>query len=279
MRKQAGIFDKTIVAATSLLMCSCSAIPAWAEANPHGVLKGGVQQSTKSSTSASLSRERDLKSNPNVDPFTGKDETLDAPRSTFEPETMRPAKQQRPLAATIQQQGPPPQQQRNPMNDPVDFTGDPDGMPVQMQQPGPPPQQQPTFDPNDPDSSPDMQLAWDMWHKRVAQTIFERFNYFAKAAFKFSPPLASKVSYVVTRDGHITNLNMDQKSGNVLFNVLVFQCVKSLDGDANTLQFPQGSRRMFVQKYGTFAQNFGGAAGFKYTVNDRETVHGQQQQR
>jgi len=63
----------------------------------------------------------------------------------------------------------------------------------------------PAFDPNDPDSSPDMQLAWDAWHRRVAGTIYDRFNFFAKAASSI-PTLASRLSYQVTRDGHIINM-------------------------------------------------------------------------
>lgn len=158
----------------------------------------------------------------------------------------------------------------NPMMQPYDGEAEP-MMPAPIpQQPMPGNVQQ-----NDPDSSPDMQLAWDMWHKRVAEAIYTRFNFLAKLGFKHSPPLLCKVSYVVSRDGHIQNIQVTQKSTNVLFNVIVFQTVKSLDGDMNLLQFPPGSRRMFVPKVGTFTQNYGGD-GFRYTVGDRETIQGQQ---
>jgi hypothetical protein len=124
---------------------------------------------------------------------------------------------------------------------------------------------------NDPDASPDMQLMWDIWHHKVAEAIYQRFNFLAKLGFKHSPPLLCQVSYTVTRDGHINNIQIQQKSPNMLFNLIVFQCVKSLDGDANLLTFPQGSRRSFVPKVGTFTQNYGGD-GFKYTTGDKETI-------
>jgi hypothetical protein len=204
-----------------------------------------------------------------IDPFSGESaqpaqEVLDVPPEAFKVQPP-PAKPKQPFNLQAMQQGFMGQPMRGmPANNAMPFDGLNDNLPVQ-------PQAKPAFNPQDPDSSPDMQLAWDMWHKRVAAAIFERFNFFARAAFRHSPPLLSHVSYVVTRDGHIQNLQMGQKSNNVLFNVLVFQTVKSLDGDMNLLQFPQGSRRQVVQKYGTFTQNYGDE-GFRYTVGDRETV-------
>lgn len=270
-----GLFYKTATLLAGLMLIGGFAAPAFSQA-PGGVLKGRVEEQG-SKTHNTLSRTKDVRQD-NSDPFSGKEDNqmLDAPVNSFEPEITRPPQQQRMFPLSAGMGGQPRMAPANPMNAPIDMGGEPDAMPQQVQQQQP--QQQPQFNPNDPDSSPDMQLLWDMWHKKVAGVIFERFNFFAKAAFRMSPPLTCKLSYAVTRDGHITNINMDQKSTNVLFNVLVFQCVRSLDGDAATLQFPQGSRRQYVQKYGTFAQNWGGAPGFKYTVNDKERLSGQQQQ-
>ncbi len=232
------------------------------------VLKGRVEDTTKLRP-PSLSR-TDIKPS-NNDPFSGTDEDgelLDAPKYKAEP-VRKPPKAQKPFVLQATDQGNPYNTvAQPPVQAPMEMGGDPDNLPMQTNQNMPP-----AFNPNDPDSSPDMQLAWDMWHKRVAQCIFERFNFFAKAAFRRSPPLMAKLSYVVTRDGHITNINMPQKGSNVLFNVLVFQSVKSLDGDMSMLTFPEGSRRMYVPKTGTFTQNYG-AEGFRYTVGDRETVQG-----
>jgi hypothetical protein len=124
---------------------------------------------------------------------------------------------------------------------------------------------------NDPDSSPELQLAWDAWHKRIAAAIFQRFDFFAHSAFKYSPPLMARIGYVVTSTGHIQNLNVVQHSSNPMFDLLITQCVKSLDGDSQLLKFPAGSRRMSVEKFGTFTQNYG-LEGFKYTTGDRETI-------
>ena len=261
----------------SFLSCAVS-LPVFAGGSTP-VLKGNVTETGRLPVRGpTLNRSHDV--DKNTDPFSGPDEdaTLDAPKSMFKAEpTMAPPKRTQPLRGNADQDGQAqnPYREQRPAAAPVDMTGEQEPLPAAV---APPPvQQQPTFNPNDPDSSPDMQLAWDMWHKRVAATIFERFNFFAKAAFRHSPPLMAKISYAVTRDGQIVNMNMQQKSTNVLFNVLVFQSVKSLNGDMNVLPFPQGSRRMAVQKMGTFTQNYG-QEGFRYTVGDSETIRAQQQQ-
>ncbi len=124
---------------------------------------------------------------------------------------------------------------------------------------------------NDPDNTPEMQIAWDQWHKRVAAVIFQRYDFFAHSAFRFSPPLMSRVSYTVTSQGHIQNLAILQRSSNPMFEVLITQCIKSLDGDQQLLPFPSGSRRSSVEKFGTFTQNYG-IEGLRYTTGDKETI-------
>ncbi len=126
---------------------------------------------------------------------------------------------------------------------------------------------------NDPDNSPEMQLAWDEWHKRVAAAVYDRFNSIAQAAFKYSQPLACYVTYTVTRDGRIINLNVSQKSPNVPFNAMVVLVINSISGQTDLLCFPAGSRRTVVNKAGMFTQNYG-VQGFKYTTGDRETLPG-----
>jgi hypothetical protein len=123
----------------------------------------------------------------------------------------------------------------------------------------------------DPDSSPEMRLAWDVWHHRVAEAIYVRFNAMAQLAFRYSRPLAVYVSYTVTRDGRVTNIQLLQKSPNVAFNAMVFMVVNSMSGQKDTLAFPQGSRRMTVDKGGMFTQNYG-VQGFKYITGDYETL-------
>ena len=95
------------------------------------------------------------------------------------------------------------------------FDGDNEPMPNFPPQPQTPPKQSQAQQ-NDPDSSPDMQLAWDAWHHRVAEAIYQRFNFLAKLGFKHSPPLLCQVSYVVTREGQINNVQVQQNSPNML---------------------------------------------------------------
>ncbi len=124
----------------------------------------------------------------------------------------------------------------------------------------------------DPDSSPELQLAWDQWHRRVANAVYERYNTMAQMAFKYSRPLGVYVTYVVSRDGQISDVRLQQKSPNVAYNTLIVLVIKSLSGQKDLLRFPEGSKRFSVDKGGTFTQNYGNTQGFKYATGDRETV-------
>jgi hypothetical protein len=123
---------------------------------------------------------------------------------------------------------------------------------------------------NDPDGSAEMQLLWDAWHKRVAESIFARFNSLAQMAFKHSPPLACQVSYMVARDGRVGNVQVLQKSSNPIFNTMLLGVINSMNGNP-VLEYPPNSRRQFVEKTGTFTWNYG-QQGFKYTTGDSERI-------
>ena len=118
------------------------------------------------------------------------------------------------------------------------------------------------------DNEPDMRLAWDAWHKRVAGAISDRCIFMSKAAFKHSQPLVAVVSYTVTRDHHILNVKVQQKTPNLLYKVLIYQVIRSFDGDASVLEFPRGSRRAFVQKLATFTQNYEERAPYRMHESD-----------
>lgn len=229
-------------------------------------LKGAVTEKHEIKSKPGLSR-RDVDSE--IDPFSGESTTpqdayLDAPAEAFQVEKAR-----QPFALQAAGSGRMPAQTAPamPFMDENPFRAEEDMLPDVLQQQIP----QPAVNPNDPDSSPEMQLAWDAWHRRVAESIYQRFNFLAKLGFRRSPPLICRVGYVVTRDGQIQNVQIVEKSTNTLFNLVVYQTVKSLNGDLGILQFPPGSKRMVVQKWGTFTQNYGGD-GFRYTVGDRESL-------
>lgn len=246
------------------ILISFYASPVSAETLKGNVTKQGEKERT------GLSRSDLTQPQPTSDdPFSDDKAEISAPDSNFRMDEVRKPKPPFDLRAMQENQRPvQAMQPMTPKGNP--FEGENDPMP-EMQQPP-----QPFVNKargNDPDSSPEMQLAWDQWHHRVAEAIYQRFNFLAKLGFKHSPPLLCQVAYVVSRDGHIQNVQVQQKSTNALFNIIVYQTVKSLDGDINLLQYPPGSRRQFVPKVGTFTQNYGGD-GFKYTVGDRETVQG-----
>ncbi|MBX9692866.1 MAG: TonB C-terminal domain-containing protein [Cyanobacteria bacterium] len=130
-------------------------------------------------------------------------------------------------------------------------------------------------DPNDPDSSQQMKLLWDIWHQRVAEQIFLRFDGVAQKAFPNSRPLICQAAYTVTNSGQITNIRLLRTSPNILYNSSLLVVLKSMNGNP-ILQFPPGSRRQSVEKTGTFMRNTGNQ-GYKYTKGDTETIEQKQQ--
>ncbi len=124
---------------------------------------------------------------------------------------------------------------------------------------------------NDPEKSAQMQLLWDAWHKRVAETIYLRFSSSAQMLFKRSQPLSCQVTYMVARDGRIGNVRILQPSSSAIFNTMLLGVIKSIAGNP-VLEYPPNSHRQFVEKTGTFTWNYAGGQGFKYTQGDQERI-------
>lgn len=197
------------------------------------------------------------------------DQAIDAPAIAFQVPTIAPPPPgRRPLNGNVQDEGGQPnfsQMQARPDMAPQ----------FQQQQPNyqqPPQQGFAQQQPQDPDDSEEMKLAWDQWHHNVAQNIYERFNSLSNKFFARGCPLMASISYTVTRDGHIINAHLTQKSPNIIFNTMLLTVVNSLNGNTAVLQFPQGSHRMQVDKAGEFQVGFQNVDGFKYLTGDRETV-------
>ncbi len=180
---------------------------------------------------------------------------------------------------------PPPPRNPFPLNAQSDETPDfqgQEGVPTAGQQPqqsmphslGAQQDQQPAANPADPDSSPEMRLLWDAWHRRVAEAVFVRYSSLANAAFANSPPIGAIAAYSVSRDGRISNVRLNQKSGNPMYNAIVLMAIQSLNGNLAILQFPPNSRRMNMEKLGNFTQNYGQNIGFKTIIGDQETIPG-----
>ncbi len=131
--------------------------------------------------------------------------------------------------------------------------------------------------PNLQKEDPESDLGWDEWHHRVAQAIFQRWNPMVVNAFRMDPsPRYSYVSYTVTRDGHIRDVQVLKKDGNVMYNALIVQIIKSFDGDLGTLQFPAGSHRQSIENFGEFDQNQHShpTEAFRYVRGDKEHFKG-----
>ncbi|MBP6746533.1 hypothetical protein KA344_14945 [bacterium] len=238
------------------------------------VLKGGVLQEDQYKNSPKGIDRKDIQGDPfsesaNTSPV---DQMLELPPGGMDIGGMRaPAPPKKPMSGNVEDGG-------------GDFNGQ-KMMPVQEDTPPP---QQPQRPPNlqsgtqanrsnDPDGgSAEMQLLWDAWHKRVAESIFTRFNSLAQMAFKHSPPLACQVSYMVARDGRVGNVQVLQKSSNPIFNTMLLGVINSMNGNP-VLEYPPNSRRQFVEKTGTFTWNYG-QQGFKYTTGDQERIQQQRNQ-
>ncbi len=143
-------------------------------------------------------------------------------------------------------------------------------MPPQMQPPTQMNQMRPNNNPNDPDGQ-EMKLAWDEWHRRVAEAIFNQISTAAKTMLPKTQPLVCVINYTVNRDGRVVNVHMQQNSANILYNGMVYAVVARMSGNP-VLQFPQGSRRMSVDKLSTFSHNSGPQQGFRSITGDQETM-------
>jgi hypothetical protein len=241
------------------------------------VLKGGVLQEDQYKNSPKGIDRSDIQGDPFREGASNNDgpvdQMLELPPGAGDFGGLRaPAPPKKPMSGNIQDSG-------------GDFNGQ-KMMPVHEDPPyTPPPQQrQPNLQggaqggrSNDPDGgSAEMQLLWDAWHKRVAESIFTRFNSLAQMAFKHSPPLACQVSYMVARDGRVGNVQVLQKSSNPIFNTMLLGVINSMNGNP-VLEYPPNSRRQFVEKTGTFTWNYG-QQGFKYTTGDQERIQQQRNQ-
>lgn len=203
------------------------------------------------------------------DPFSGAGDQFEPPPEAFQVQTSHIDPSQNRFAASASDQG--------------DFNGQ--GMPgnmaqlPQQQQPRQqmqapqmqPPTQMNAMRSNDPDNSREMQLAWDDWHKRVAEAIFNQIGGIAKMTLPRTQPLQCIIHYTITRDGRVVNVNMQQNSPNIIYNAMVFGVVTRMAGNP-VLAFPQGSRRMQVEKMSTFSHNAGPNQGYRYIQGDKETM-------
>jgi hypothetical protein len=230
------------------------------------VLQGNVQEADVLQKNGGMNRNDIHRSS---DPFGGGggnndavNQTIDAPQGSFQVPTMAPAPPPRQFPLQAEQDG---QGNGNltpgnaiPDNNTAYARNDNPFQPS-LTQGGPPP---------DPDSSQEMQLAWDQWHKNLASVIYQRYSA-GNAFFGHGPPLVVTIAYCVTRNGQITNVRFTQKSPNLMYNIYCMGIINSLNGDMSALAFPQGSQRMSVDKAGNFEVNTGNQ-GFRHTINDVE---------
>jgi hypothetical protein len=257
----------------ALILCVSVTGPALAQQK---VLKGNAAYSDSRESGGNTSlRRTDIRpsSGPSSDSFAPQGDSSEAfAPSNFAVQTMAPPPSPPAFGLNAQaedqqqdfqgQQGVPTLGQEQQQSMPHALSAQQDQQPRQMS------------NPNDPDSTPEMKLLWDAWHRRVAEAVFVRYSTMANAGFANSPPIGAIAAYSVSRDGRISNVRLNQKSPNVLYNACVLMAIQSLNGNMAILQFPPNSRRMNVEKVGQFTQNYGQQIGFKTIVGDQETIPG-----
>ncbi|CAN5231021.1 hypothetical protein BH10CYA1_BH10CYA1_08070 [soil metagenome] len=251
----------------ALVSCLVLASPAFAD----GYLKGNANysDSTGGGQNTKLNRS-EVRQSDSFAPPTNNAEPIFAPASFSVPMIAAPpAPPAFPLAAQADEQPNFQGQQGIPSMGQQQQQLAPHMLGAQQEQ-----QPQQMSNPNDPDSTPEMKLLWDAWHRRVAEAVFIRYSSLANAGFANSPPIGAVAAYSVSRDGRISNVRLNQKSPNPLYNACIMMAIQSLNGNLAVLQFPSNSRRMNVEKLGQFTQNYGQQIGFKTVVGDQETIPG-----
>jgi|AGTN01.2.fsa_nt_gi hypothetical protein len=260
----------TLLVLTTITLSSMCLPPVWADGK---TLQGGVQeQDWLRPTGPSLNRDMlKQKGDPFGEPKDSGGDAFDAPVDAFSPMSGTAAPPPPPFKLNADDQGDfggqamPGMEQQIPSGQPAQMSPNQNMLNVPPKQPS-----------NDPDAaSPELQVAWDIWHKNVAMQIYQRFDAIAQKFFH-GRPLACQVAYTVTRDGRIINVRMLQKSPNIMFNSSLLLVINSMRGNP-VLQFPMGSRRGVVEKTATFTRNYG-VQGFKHQIGDQERVRQQQMQ-
>ncbi|HEY9776038.1 MAG TPA: hypothetical protein V6C81_19905 [Planktothrix sp.] len=132
--------------------------------------------------------------------------------------------------------------------------------------------QQPQFTPQQADE--EALVDWDTWHRRVAAAIYSNYNFLkTRAGYGMRrTPLQCNVSYVVTCQGQIINVQIIGPSMDPVYNTLCMGAINTLSGNFPVLQFPQGTRRQYIEMPATFSENMNGHIGFRTLQGDRETV-------
>jgi len=81
--------------------------------------------------------------------------------------------------------------------------------------------------------------AWKTWYAAIDKALAERFTS-VSGMFSYGPALRAMIRYSVTKDKQITDVRVDQKSPNLMFNIAVQGVVNSLNNDP-LLQLPDGN--------------------------------------
>jgi len=251
------------ILALALTPLTVTILPASADSSPK--LKGGVLQEDRFHTDGpSLSRNEMKRGD--TDPFGGGgqgagDEMLKPPPGALDGSVF---------------EGKPLRGNANDDEGPFGSKGmpqlEPDDAPSQGDARNDTPFQSSTTTPGVGDNSAQMKLLWDAWHKRVAETIYSRFNQSAQTFFKRSQPLSCQVSYMVARDGRVGQVRVLQPSSNPIYDTMLVTVIKSIQHNP-VLEYPPNSQRQFVEKSGTFTWNYSGSGvGFRFLTGDQEKI-------
>lgn len=90
---------------------------------------------------------------------------------------------------------------------------------------------------------PAMQLAWDLWKRRIDNSVKEHFNHLAPSTIgRENDRVRVVISYIVTDTRNVQDVVLEDKSECTSCNDLALKSVASLRGQDSLLQFPPGTK-------------------------------------
>ena len=93
-----------------------------------------------------------------------------------------------------------------------------------------------------------MQLAWDEWHRRVSETIYNKIVIACRMSrLSELRELRSSATFKISKERHVTDAQIIVSSANIFFDSIVINSINSMNNN-ESLQFPNNSVQESVDK-------------------------------
>ncbi len=111
-------------------------------------------------------------------------------------------------------------------------------------------------------NSRELMLAWEMWHKQLAEAMYKRVRIVGEGGCAYK--------LTITRDHHLS-IAIVGSMGSPLLKEEIVSAARSLDGNIG-LSFPQGSQRKVVNEYLSIVCGRNVRPGFNWERGDFEKI-------